>query len=179
MLLFLLAAHAADYSAADLLQGHIRGMPASMLTTIAGSTSSATAEEKACLLLSGVPTSIVKAMPGAAAATGADAPSTTSCATLGLDGRVLAAEAAAKRDEIKTAADAELEARRAIPECFVASGKDTESIEEAATKIQKWMARQVKEGRSNFVTIPYTSIVTISGTGGGTTTAVLCAWRTD
>lgn len=174
-------AGAAGYAAIDALEAQRQGLPEGTIRMIAAQVPAATGEEKACLLTAGIDATIVSVMPGSPPVTAVDQ---SRCAALGLDASSADAKLAQRRADQaarrKTAVEteeAERQAALARPVCRVVSGKDTSSVQDAAEQIEEWMAVQVAAGRTQFMAVPYTSTVMVSGNGGGSTTAVVCAWR--
>jgi hypothetical protein len=182
-LLLSVPARADTFEPADLLMASQRGLPDSTLQLMAAGIDDPSAEVKACLLYGGVPETIVASMAGPQTTTLGEGERPERCAALGLDLTELNAEQqaqAARARQAYAARQAQVDAAQRIQDLAECQRLDAPAMkwqtEEAAEELEDWIRAQILAGRPNLISLDWDRSYTYQGSGGGSTTKIVCAW---
>ncbi len=171
MLVALVAlASSAAYSLQDVVDGHRAGLPEGTLRSMASQVEGASAEQRGCLVLAGLPDAVVAAVEGPSAAE-VDA---AACEALSLDAAKLDAEASAHAEAAREAFERASEERiiEDPVQCFDYMPRLLDDSSDFAQQLDQWMTRQLAEGRDTFVS----ASANLSLSGGGADRVAVCAY---
>jgi len=176
-------AHADTFTPQDLLLASQRGLPTSTQGLMAAGIDNASAVEKACLLAGGVSKPIVAMMAGPAAGTLTTGEEASQCAQAGLEALELSAEQQAHADRAQQAFavhQAKVERTQelqALAACMPVEGPSmNREVEAVAADLETWIRTQVLAGRTEIDSYGWTRSASYGGSGGGSTSVVVCAW---
>ncbi len=177
------SAQADTFAPRDLLLASQRGLPASTQQLIASGIAEPSAVQKACLIAGGVSEAIVAEMVGPAPATLKPDEQTAQCAEAGLEALELSTEQrahAAKAQQAYAVHQARVEHSQRVAElaeCIpIDSPKMQQTGEATAEELEAWIEQQVMAGRSEIASFSWTTSMSYSGSGGGSTKLIVCAW---